>query len=83
MRGAEESEDEQPGALFSVLWACLGTWLVAESMLHPVSVATSTILHCFLIDGCRADTDHTPLPLKELLGFKDDDDDNAFTAHYA
>jgi len=60
--------------------ACFGAWLVAESMLHPVSVATTTILHCWLVEGCAAHSAHVPSPLRSLLK---EEDVGAFAQHYA
>mmetsp|Transcript_53806 Transcript_53806/g.141066 ORF Transcript_53806/g.141066 Transcript_53806/m.141066 type:complete len:120 (+) Transcript_53806:2-361(+) len=72
------------GKMTLVQWvvpACFGAWLVAESMLHPVSVATSSILHCWLSEDLSAAGAHVPKPLRSLLELQGDDD--AFVEHYA
>mmetsp|Transcript_48489 Transcript_48489/g.113493 ORF Transcript_48489/g.113493 Transcript_48489/m.113493 type:complete len:529 (+) Transcript_48489:60-1646(+) len=47
--------------------ACFVAWLIAESLLHPISLATTAILHCLLIDKCQAKLPHTPKALAEAL----------------
>mmetsp|Transcript_58836 Transcript_58836/g.140306 ORF Transcript_58836/g.140306 Transcript_58836/m.140306 type:complete len:549 (+) Transcript_58836:88-1734(+) len=47
--------------------ACFVAWLIAESVLHPVSLATTAILHCLLIDKCQAKLPHTPRALARAL----------------
>eukprot|EP00401_Gymnodinium_catenatum_P014839 CAMPEP_0117510900 /NCGR_PEP_ID=MMETSP0784-20121206/28229_1 /TAXON_ID=39447 /ORGANISM="" /LENGTH=490 /DNA_ID=CAMNT_0005306553 /DNA_START=38 /DNA_END=1509 /DNA_ORIENTATION=- len=73
---------ESKASLLPIALACLGAWMVAESMMHPVTIATSTILHCLLLDRCAANTPHTPAPLQELLADKSNTD-ASFVSHYA
>lgn len=71
------------GALVAaVLPACFGAWLVAESMMHPVSTATSTLLHCWLLEDCSTDASHVPPPFKQLLSSQVEEE-GAFAQHYA
>eukprot|EP00929_Paragymnodinium_shiwhaense_P031562 TRINITY_DN17650_c0_g2_i2.p1 TRINITY_DN17650_c0_g2~~TRINITY_DN17650_c0_g2_i2.p1 ORF type:complete len:486 (-),score=58.19 TRINITY_DN17650_c0_g2_i2:109-1566(-) len=81
---AAESTDH-PGVQL-VLLACTGAWLVAESIMHPVSIATSTILHCVLIDGQEDKDAHVPQPLQRLMkgcSVGHGETDASFVRHYA
>jgi len=65
----------------------LAAWLAAESLLHPYSVAATTLLHCCLLD--RTDKSEAELPPpaqtlgKMLEGWEADEDDGSFVQHYA
>ncbi|CAE8625601.1 unnamed protein product [Polarella glacialis] len=67
-------------------------WLVAESFLHPYSVATATLLHCCLLeqqdrDVSEADRDSAPAAAKRLRKTLEDwgkeRDDGNFVQNYA
>mmetsp|Transcript_56379 Transcript_56379/g.150527 ORF Transcript_56379/g.150527 Transcript_56379/m.150527 type:complete len:144 (+) Transcript_56379:3-434(+) len=62
----------------SLLLAFGGAWLVAESVLHPVSVVTTTILQCLLLDDRTCKEDYVPAPLRWLMQAPE----SSFAAHY-
>eukprot|EP00439_Symbiodinium_sp_Y106_P061953 s646_g9.t1 len=79
-------------------WGCEGfkellppaaaAWLAAESLLHPYSVATTTILHCILMDThTKQENDRAPSEASSLRAVMEqwdrEEDDGSFAQHYA
>ncbi|OLP83596.1 hypothetical protein AK812_SmicGene35630 [Symbiodinium microadriaticum] len=79
-------------------WGCEGfkellppaaaAWLAAESLLHPYSVATTTILHCILMDThTKQENDRAPSEANSLRAVMEqwdrDEDPGSFAQHYA
>ncbi|CAK9088712.1 Eukaryotic translation initiation factor 2-alpha kinase 1 (Heme-controlled repressor) (HCR) (Heme-regulated eukaryotic initiation factor eIF-2-alpha kinase) (Heme-regulated inhibitor) (hHRI) (Hemin-sensitive initiation factor 2-alpha kinase), partial [Durusdinium trenchii] len=61
----------------------LSAYLAAESLLHPYSVATTTILHCCLLDQDSKQEGEVPLEAKELQKTMAEwGDDASFVQHY-
>jgi len=73
--------DQNSGSNAMIPLCCLGAWLVADSILHPVSIATSTILHCLLVDQGKHNLPHTPLPLRQMLD-KEIHDESSWAKNY-
>ncbi|CAJ1445283.1 unnamed protein product [Effrenium voratum] len=63
----------------------LAAYLAAESLLHPYSVATTTILHCCLLDKDGKEPDRVPKEAKDLRRIMEQwgGDDGSFAQHYA
>lgn len=63
----------------------LAAWLAAESLLHPYSVATTTLLHCVLLDSnemSEAELAPEVRDLGKMLKAWDADEDGSFAQHY-
>lgn len=65
----------------SLLPPCFVAWLVAESFLHPYSVATSTILQCCLLADSKTAPPEAAKKLLEMVQAWQEDD-LGFAAHY-
>jgi len=74
----------------SLVPPAFAAWLAAESLLHPYSVATTTILHCILMDSHgKKDNEQVPFQASSLRVVieqwdrEEADEEASFAQHYA